>query len=217
MAPATSEPAEQPTEEPAATATAEVAAPAGGERTFVVDPGSSEISYEVDEEFLAGALGRLGIAAGLANTVGRTSEVEGELTLTFDGPAPQLVDGEFTVDISTLTSDQERRDNRIRDEWLESSRFPIATFRATGIQNAPETYAEGDEVAFQLAGDLTVREVTQPVVLDVTGTLSGDTITATATTQFLMSDFGVDPPSMANLLTVGDETVIRINLVAREQ
>ncbi len=212
----------EPTEEAAAAQPAdapavEAPAAAGGQRTFAIDPANTVVSYEVDEEFGSDALNRLGVAAGLTKTVGRTSAADGALTMNFDGTAPQLVDANFTVDISTLTSNQRMRDGRIRDQWLESGRFPTATFTATEIENAPAAYSEGDEVTFQVAGDLTVREVTNPVVFDVTATLAGDAITGVATTAFLMSSFGVDPPRMANLFTVGDNTVIRVEFVAQAQ
>ncbi|MEZ4767032.1 MAG: YceI family protein [Caldilineales bacterium] len=227
--PPATEPTETPVVEAAAAPTPEAAAnepteelaaeePAGGgQRTFAIDPGNTVVSYEVDEEFGAGALDRLGIAAGMNRTIGRTSVVDGALTLDFAGAAPQLVDAAFTVDISTLSSDQRMRDGRIRDQWLESSRFPTASFTASSIESAPDTYSDGDEVTFQVAGDLTVREITNPVVFQVTATLTGDTISGVATTEFLMSSFGVDPPRMTNLFTVGDETTIRVEFVAQEQ
>ncbi len=109
----------EPTEEAAAVEAteapaAEEPAAGGGERTFALDPANTVVSYEVDEEFGSGALDRLGIAAGLTKTVGRTSTVDGALTMNFDGATPQLVDANFVVDISTLTSNQRMRDGRIR-------------------------------------------------------------------------------------------------------
>lgn len=210
---------EEPSDGPAGASTDATAAMAAGDeqRTFAINPTKTVVSYEVQEEFGAGALSRLGVEAGLAKTVGRTSAAEGALTLDFAGPVPQLMDANFSVDISTLTSNQSRRDGRIRDQWLESGRFPIASFSATAIQNAPAAYSEGDEVTFQVAGDLTVRNVTNPVVFEVTATLDGDTITGVAATGFPMSTFGVDPPQMTSLFTVGDDTVIRVEFVAQEQ
>ena len=207
--------AEAPTAEPAATEAP--AAATGGARTFVIVPGESKAGYEVDEEFFAGAASRLGIQPGKGKTVGSTDQVNGQLTLDFSGATPQITSGEFQVEISTLKSDQSRRDNRIRTDWLQSATYPIASFKATGIQNGPASYTEGEEVSFQLAGDLTIREITQPVVFDVKATLNGDTITGTATTAFLMSQFGVDPPAMGNMFTVGDNTVVTLTLVAKEE
>ena len=205
--------AEEPTTAPAAT---EAPAASGGVRTFTVVPGDSKASYEVDEEFLSGAANALGINPGKTKTIGTSDQVSGQFTVDFSGAAPAVTAGEFQVDISALKSDQNRRDNRIRNDWLESARFPIATFKVTGIQNAPASYTEGAEASFQMAGDLTIREITQPVVFDVQATLSGSDITGTATTSFLMSDFGVDPPAMGDLFTVGDNTVVTVTFVASE-
>ena len=92
-APAAVEPTEEATAAEATEApAAEEPAAGGGERTFAIDPANTVVSYEVDEEFGAGALDRLGIAAGLTKTIGRTSAADGSLTLNFDGAAPQLVD-----------------------------------------------------------------------------------------------------------------------------
>jgi len=62
-----------------------------------------------------------------------------------------------------------------------------------------------------------VREITKAVAFDVTATLAGDTLTGVATTQALLTDFGIEPPSFANTLTVGDDLVIRVEFTAREQ
>ena len=63
---------------------------------------------------------------------------------------------------------------------------------------------------------MTIRDVTKPVTFDVTGKLEGDTITGSATTQILMKDFGIDPPSVAGMLTVKDGVMIKLNFTAKE-
>ena len=72
-------------------------------------------------------------------------------------------------------------------------------------------------MSFKLIGDLTIREVTQPVTFDVTATLVGDTLTGVATADARMSDFGIDPPNFANTLTVADEFRMEVAFTAREQ
>jgi len=68
-----------------------------------------------------------------------------------------------------------------------------------------------------LSGGLTIREITQPVTFDVTAKLQGDTITDVLTTRLLMSNFGIEPPSFANTLTVQDEFGIEVAFTVREQ
>ncbi len=188
-----------------------------GLRTFVVDPTGSTVSYLVDEEFFAGALSKLGIKAGLADVVGSTQAVEGQLALNLDDLSAPLGGNHFTVDLTTLKTDQDRRDNWILGNGPEFNKYPLAEFTATDISGIPAAYNPGETIEFQLSGDLTIREVTKPVTFDVSATIDGDTLSGVATTRLLMSDFGIAPPSFANTLTVEDEFGLEITLTAREQ
>jgi polyisoprenoid-binding protein YceI len=198
-----------PTAAPAATsrpADAGAAAPAGA-RTFRIVPEQTEASYEVQEQFLNRNLPSM--------AVGKTNAVEGEFQFSANGqPTGQVT--KITVDLRTLTSDDSRRDNRIRGRWLESEKYPFAEFTSTEAQNLPDSYSEGQDVSFKLTGNMTIREVTKPVTFDVTGRLQGDTVTGTATAQILMKDFGFDPPSVAGMLTVQDGVKITVNFTARD-
>jgi len=188
-----------------------------GPRTFVIVPGESKASYVVDEEFFADALSKYGIQAGLTDTIGSTQEIQGELQLNLDDLSAPLGVNRFTVNLATLTSDQSLRDRWIRQNGPKFNQFPNAEFVATAIEDAPATYSEGDEVQFKLVGDLTIREITQPVSFDVTARLEGDTITGVATAQVLMTDFGIDPPNFANTLSVGNEFTVQVEFTAKEQ
>jgi polyisoprenoid-binding protein YceI len=190
--------------------------PTGAMRIFAIMPEASEVSYRVQEEFFDGAVMRLGKLLGLTETVGKTNQIEGEVQLDLNQTNP-LVAGDFAVNISALTSDDRRRDQRIREQWLESNAFPIARFRATGVEGFPASYQEGEVVAFTLHGEMTIRTVTQPVVFDVSAQLAGDTLTGSAVTRLRMSDFGFEPPSMAGLFTVADEVTVTVTFTARER
>jgi polyisoprenoid-binding protein YceI len=199
---ATSAPAGAATSAPAASGTT-----GDGVRTFKIVPEQTEASYEVQEQFLSRDLPSM--------AVGKTNAVEGEFQFSLNGkPTGQIT--KITVDLSTLTSDDSRRDNRIRRQWLESEKYPLATFTSTDVQNIPESYTEGQQVSFKLVGNMTIREVTKPVTFDVVGTLQGDTVTGTATTQIMMKDFGFDPPSVAGMLTVKDGVTVKVNFTAKE-
>lgn len=217
--PATPAPAE-PTSTPApppAPAPADTAGDAAdGMRTFNVVPEESTASYLVNEEFFADALRKYGIDAGETVTVGSTGQVSGFLSLAL-GADEQLGDNRFVVDLSTLSSDQSLRDGWLKDNALESEKYPEAIFVASAIEGAPDSYNEGEEVSFQLVGELTVRGIALPVTFDVTASLSGDTIRGVGEAQVQMSDFGVAPPNFANTLVVADLFTIRIELTAKEQ
>lgn len=188
-----------------------------GTRRFVVVSDESSAAYVVNEEFFAGALAKYGIDPGKTEVIGSTQAIQGELRLNLAEPTNALVAGRFAVNLPSLATTRSQRDEWIRDNALESNRYPTAQFVATAIENAPTSYTDGTEVTFQLVGDLTVREITQPVTFAVTATLNGDTITGVATAPMQISDFGFSPPSFANTLTVADDFTIRIELVAKEQ
>ena len=215
---AAEEVAQTPTAEPAAEAAAEGDA-AGealtGTRTFAVVPGESTASYVVNEEFLSLALDKLGIEAGKTIVVGSTDNVSGQLTIDLDNKT--VGENQFVVDMTSLSTDQNRRDNWIRENGPRFNQFPEATFVATGVENAPEQYVEGQEATFQLLGDLTVRGVTVPVTFDVTASISGDTLTGMAEADLLISSFGIEPPNFIDTLTVADPFVVRMELTARAQ
>ena len=206
---ATPLPAATPTAgEPAATqAATQPAGQPAGPVTFKIVPGESRASYEVGETFL-NQDNRFNLAIGV------TSAVNGEIYADLANlPASTL--GEISIDISQLTSDSSRRDNAIRGDWLESSRFPMAVFKPTGIESLPVSYVEGQEYAFRVTGDLTVKETTLPVTFDVTAALRGDTLTGKATTTILLSQFGVGPISILSVLKTEDEAKITLEFVAR--
>jgi polyisoprenoid-binding protein YceI len=184
-------------------------------RTFVVVPEESQASYIVDEEFLSEALSKLGIEAGKTVVVGTTPGVSGEIQLNLEGAEP-VESAQFSVDMTGLQTDQDRRDNWLKDNAIETSRFPAATFTATSVTGLPESINEGEEISFELTGDLMVRDVTKSVTFAVTAVLQGDTLEGPAVLPLKISDFGIAPPDFANTLTVADEFRIEVVLTARE-
>lgn len=188
-----------------------------GFRTFAIVPTESKASYIVDEEFFADALSKYNITAGQVKTIGSTQAIAGQLQLNLDDLSAPLGDNRFTVQINTLESDQALRDRWLRSNGPKLDDFPTAEFVATGIEGAPASYVEGQEVQFKLPGNLTARNITQPVTFDVTATLQGDTITGVATARARLSDFGITPPNFANTLVVADEFTIEVQLRAQEQ
>lgn len=222
----TAEPTAAPAAEPAgdatdttddgATDTGNTAVSAEGVQTYTVITDESSAAYIVNEEFLAEALEKLGIQAGEQVIIGTTSGVSGEIQLNFDNPDP-FVGAQFTVDMTGLETDQDRRDDWLRDNALETSRYPEATFVATSATGLPEEPVAGEEINFQLNGDLTVRETTIPVTFDVNATLIDNTISGRAVLDLSMTDLGITPPNFANTLTVADPFTIEVTLTARQQ
>jgi polyisoprenoid-binding protein YceI len=183
-------------------------APEGGIEVFTIIPGESEVSYEVGEVFL-NQDNAFNVAVGI------TPEVNGEVFIDRSNPQNSAI-GPISVDISQFTSDSARRDSTIRERFLESAIFPNAEFTPLEIQGLPETYQEGEQISFQVNGDLTVRDVTRPVTFDVSFMGEGDSITGEASTVILMSDFGFGPISIGGILNTEDEVKLNFIFVARK-
>ena len=199
-----------PTAPPAILATQDPptqAASSGGVTFYKIVPGESELKYEVGEVFINDN-NRFNLALGV------TPQVSGEISIDLAAPQNSQI-GTITADISQFKSDSSRRDNFIRGRFLESSKYPNVTFTATPIDGLPQSYTDGQEIALKISGDLTIKEVTKPVVFDATVKLSGDTLSGTATTTILMSDFGFGPISLVGTLKTEDQAKVTLTFVAR--
>lgn len=107
------------------------------------------------------------------------SEVEGSFKLfdgTMENAKSDLTDAKinFTVDVSSIDTDNERRDGHLKsDDFFNAEKFPSMKFTSTSMTSS------GDN-KYKLAGDLTIRDVTKPVEFDVS---YGGTITANGKTK----------------------------------
>lgn len=184
-----------------------------GRQTFVVVAAQSKASYLANEEFFAGALKKLGITAGKRTVVGSTQAIDGQFQLDPKQPTAGLGNNTFTVRLDTLTTDQPRRDQYIRDDGPRFADYPLATFKATAI--AAAAGAPGNELHVTLMGDMTIRQITRPATFDVKAQLTGNTLAGIATTRLLMSNYGIEPLDFYNTLTVADEVGLEVRFVAR--
>jgi polyisoprenoid-binding protein YceI len=174
---------------------------------FVIQAGDSSVTYRVNET-LFNQGNRLNTAVGV------TTAVRGEIMVDRARPANSRI-GTITVDISQFKSDSQRRDNMIRQNWLESAKFPNAEFTPTEIKGLPETYQEGREVAVQITGNLKIRDVTRPTTWASTIRLDGNILIVTGATTIKMTDFGFDPPSILGILRAENEARLEFKFVAR--
>lgn len=162
----------------------------------------SSVSYAVGETFLGQNLN--------VTAVGSTSAISGAINVNADGTiAPSVVQ----VDLSTLKSDEDRRDNRVR-QALDTRNYPLATYAISGAAGNP-VLAEGDTVPIELEGHMTIKGTERPLVFTGTAHRSGNTLTLDVESTFLMTDFGVAPPSIAGFVSVRDETTVRVKLTAQ--
>jgi polyisoprenoid-binding protein YceI len=205
---------------PPSTTTSDPVTTAPGIQTFVIVPAESKASYQASEEFFPAAFERLGIKSGKTQAVGTTQAIEGRFQLDPERPAAALGENTFTVRLNTLTSNQSKRDDyirQVRDDGPSFDAHPLATFKATAIDGSSSVVAGRRDLNLTLTGDLTVREITKREVFTVKAQLTGDTLTGVATTRFLLSDFGIGPIEFPPLLAVADPIDIEVRFTARPQ
>jgi polyisoprenoid-binding protein YceI len=94
----------------------------------------------------------------------------------------------FTIDLQSFTSDQTRRDAKVRDWFAE---FPEGSFSTTGFTLPP--FAEvGEAVTFDLNGDLTVNGITEPATWAIEARIEQDgSLSVTGETTIVLSTFNV--------------------------
>jgi polyisoprenoid-binding protein YceI len=89
---------------------------------------------------------------------GRFVDFEGEIHV---GEDPAVSSVEVTIDARSIATGDETRDGHLRGaDFFDVERFPTLSFRSTGVE-------QGKGGTWRVTGDLTVRDVTKPVVLDV--------------------------------------------------
>ncbi|CAN5518954.1 hypothetical protein BH10ACT1_BH10ACT1_06600 [soil metagenome] len=147
--------------------------------------------YRVKEVFAAGS------RKVTAN--GRTNDVTGTLTVAGD----EVSEGTFTVDMTTLASDEGRRDGAIKDRGLETAKFPEGTFELSEPITLPDI-KDGETFDVKAVGDLTLHGVTKPVTVDLTARSSGDTFTVQGSAPVQMADYGMEAPSIGGFVEVED-------------
>jgi polyisoprenoid-binding protein YceI len=160
---------------------------------------NSFAGYRVGEE-LAGI--------GVQEAVGRTSRVTG--TLELEGTALAAV--EIEVDMTSLESDDNRRDGAMSRQALETSAFATATFVLTGPVELGSVPEEGVAISVVATGDLTLHGVTQALEIPLEAQLVGDRIVVVGSVDIVYRDFDISLPSAPILVGVEDHGLIELQL-----
>lgn len=176
----------------------------GASLIFEIVPGESEARFVIDE-----------VLRGAPTTVvGATDQVAGQIAVDPSDPQSAQV-GAIQINARTLATDNDFRNRAIKNAILRTDSFEYITFAPTAISGLPETVSVGEPITFQLTGDLTIADATQPVTFDVTVTpLSETALSGTASATVLYRDFGLAIPDSPQVDTVADEVRLELQFVA---
>ena len=168
---------------------------------WTIDPVHSEVSFTVRHMMVSKVRGRF-------------DKFEGTITTA---PDPLQSSVNATVDLGSVNTGNETRDNHIRSEdFFHIEKHPAMTFRSTGIR------PDGD--VFLLDGDLTLRGVTRPVTfrLEVNGfgpdpyggTRAGFSATAEINRNEWNVSYNGPIPGVGNGMVLSDKATINLEIEA---
>ena len=173
-------------------------------RVYVISQADSEVRFVLDEEL-----------RGQPQTVtGVTDQVAGEIALDLNDLSSTQV-GLIQINSRALATDNNFRNRAIQNQILDTGSHEFITFSPTSVNGLPASIAIGEEVNFSLAGDLTIRDITQSVLFNVLATaVSEDQFVGTASALVIRSDYGLEIPSVPNVANVEEQVELYIDFVA---
>lgn len=120
---------------------------------YEVDPAHTQVMFKVRH-------------MGVSTVTGRFSRFAATFAWDPEDPGASWVTA--TIDAASIDTDNDRRDNHLRSpDFFAADSYPTLTFRSTRVEVVEES-------RLRVAGDLSIRGVTKPVVLDVV--LEGATV-----------------------------------------
>jgi len=181
-------------------------APAAVE-TYALDPSHTVVGFSVRHFF--------------SQVPGSFKEFSGTVKLDPTNWGASSVDA--TIQTTSIYTNNDRRDNHLRSaDFFEVDKFPTITFKSTKVTKSADN-------KLQVAGDLTMKGITKPVVLNVeflgAGTVTvegrpaGQRAGFTATTTINRKDFNIlwNKQLDQGGTMLGDDVTINIGVEAVKQ
>lgn len=140
---------------------------------------------------------------GFSTPSANFSDIQG--TINIDEKKPSQSSVVVTIPVKSLNTNVVALDKELQQaNWFDAAKYPNITFKSTQVQTT-------DKQHFKISGDLTVKGVTQPVVLNAILNKQGihpmtklQTVGFNATTTFDRSAFGLGGfvPNVSDKITV---------------
>lgn len=166
---------------------------------WAIDPTHSEVQFKVKHLVIS-------------TVTGAFKKFEGAVTTEGDDWATAKIN--FSVDTASIETGQEQRDTHLTSaDFFDAEKFPQIKFVSGDIRRVSDN-------TYKVAGDLTVKEVTKPVELDVEFGGQADDFYGNTKAGFEISgkikrkEFGLiwDGVTEAGSIVVGDEVKLIANV-----
>jgi polyisoprenoid-binding protein YceI len=160
--------------------------------------------YQVDKNH-----SRLGFSAkhlGVSTVRGQFLKFDGWLEGDLD--EPPSVTGQGTIDVASLTTGVEMRDNHLRSaDFFDTDKYPAMKFTLTGVEPV------GSD-SYRVKGDLTIKQTTRPITFEAS--LEGripdpfggaERVGVTAAGQLNRMDFGLNWDGLAGAIPIAGHSI----------
>lgn len=173
---------------------------------YRIIPEESQVRFEIDE-ILRGQP---------VHVMGTTDQVAGDFIVNFaDLSASQL--GTVRINVRTLRTPEQRRDQAIRSRILESAndKYEFTVFEPVRLIGLPSAVQMGKSEAFQIVGNLTIREITNEVTFNAELRLiAPNRLAGAAVATIQRRDYDLSIPSVPFVASVGENVILGIDFVA---
>lgn len=163
----------------------------------ILTPSDSVVGYRVKEILFGQA----------TEGVGRTRDVTGNLTIADNA----VTAADFTVQMGTIMSDAEKRDNQFNNRIMDVSTYPTATFTLTAPIALPANSLSGEVITATAIGDLTLRGVTKSVTFPIEAQVTGQTFTVVGNITIVFNEWNIPEPGIPGI-TVDPDGLLEFSL-----
>ncbi len=169
--------------------------------TYDIDPAHSQVGFVVRH-------------MGFSKVRGRFESFSGKIRMQPEQLAS--IEAEIEIEAASIDTNEPKRDEHLRtSDFLAAQDHRAITFESTAVRNVSAQ-------AFELEGDLTIRGVTKPVVLEGsylgegTDPWGGSRVGFEASTVINRKDFGVSWNTLLESggFLVGDDVEIHLDVQA---
>ncbi len=114
--------------------------------SWMIDSAHSEVNFTVRHMMISNVRGQFQKFSG---------------TVEFDEATPANTTVDVQIDVASINTKEEKRDGHLKSpDFFDAEKYPYLTFKSKRVEVKDETHA-------RLIGDLTIRDVTKEVSLDV--------------------------------------------------
>jgi polyisoprenoid-binding protein YceI len=158
---------------------------------------------------------KLAFLPAMSDAVGRTSAITGAATFTAHAGTLVVTSASFTIDVSTLKSDEAQRDEHIATIGIQSATYPRASFVLSRPLRLPAGALDGRVFADGVTGVLTMHGTARRLAIPIRMRLSRTRIQAVGSLTFPWGLFNMTAPSVGGFVSVTGRATMEFALTLK--